>query len=437
MTLIKKVFTLLLPVVIAACNSSRENKETDSAASDQGLPARFEISAIRMQAVPDTTFRVLISHDGHSGEALPVFPRLKGIPDTLKNIRKYHIPIDYVQTVFQAYKSGAISRELMIDRLRRDVKDTINCTADHVKSYISFITGVYQGDKYYIIDTDNNDDLIHENVSRLAFYAASANPGKVLYERLTNGKIVQDSTWLTFHSIKGTEALTFSFCEQTTAAFRFDSIRYIIKARPIRGFSTDYSENISFEISDSLHPLNRLFEDNQYARLGNHVLQSTSSSDGRNFVFTLDTNALKTGSTQKFMPAIPFKAETYTGDSVSFPSDFRGKYVLLDFWSTGCPHCVEDIRNIYLSLYKKYGGKRFEIIGISPDPKNKVERFVRQNGIQWTMISAPDGKIQNFYKVESYPAIYLVDTTGVIIAKSQDIAKDRLNILIYKLMGEK
>jgi hypothetical protein len=60
-----------------------------------------------------------------------------------------------------------------------------------------------------------------------------------------------------------------------------------------------------------------------------------SSTDGRTMTFVSDTNALKKGSTQINMPGIPFTAVTIKGDTVNFPEDFTGKYVLPDFWSAG------------------------------------------------------------------------------------------------------
>ena len=137
------------------------------------------------------------------------------------------------------------------------------------------------------------------------------------------------------------------------------------------------------------------------------------------------------------MPAIPFKAATIKGDTILFPKDFKGKYVLLDFWSTSCPPCIEDIRNIYKDLYNKYGCEKFEIIGIADDPKNKVERFITQNKINWTMIPAPKSNIQKLYRNSAYPALFLLDTNGVIISKGQNISHDRINAVLEELLGSK
>lgn len=193
----------------------------------------------------------------------------------------------------------------------------------------------------------------------------------------------------------------------------------------------------NFEISDTIHGKKQVFGNNQYAHLSDFYYKVNCSNDGRIISFSLDTNALERGSTQIDMPAIPFKAVTLKGDTVMFPEDFKGKFVLLDFWSTSCPHCIDDIRNIYRDLYKKYAGDKFEIIGIANDPKNKVERFVSQNMIPWTMIPAPKSFIQELYKVELYPALYLINPEGVIISKGQDLAEEKIYAVFEKYFGLK
>jgi len=53
------------------------------------------------------------------------------------------------------------------------------------------------------------------------------------------------------------------------------------------------------------------------------------------------------------MLPIAFKAKTYLGDSTSFPSDFKGKYVLPDFWPISCAPCIQEIKDYYIDIYNK------------------------------------------------------------------------------------
>jgi peroxiredoxin len=262
-------------------------------------------------------------------------------------------------------------------------------------------------------------------------------PHKIIFEKFVNGKIQSDSTWIAFYCMNKPDDILMRFCERLVTSFDFDSIKYNLVAYTKYGTRINYTDETIFEISDSAHKNMQIFENNQYSHLSDFYFQTNSSADGRTISFKIDTNALKKGSTQVNMPAIPFRAVTIKGDTVKFPGDFKGKYVLLDFWSTSCPHCIVDIRNCYRDLYKKYSGDRFEIIGIADDPKIKVEKFVSQNMIKWPMIPAKDSPLLESYRIIGYPVLFLTDPDGIIISKGQELSKERINATIEKYISQK
>ena len=416
---------LLLSIVIG-CTQSKPNPPE--------LPKSFEVSAIKMANNSDSSFHMILSPLGDNPRAA-IYPKLEGIPDSLHNIKKYFYPLDDVQAIFQAYKAGLIEKDIIFNYLRKNLNDTILCTPDYVKTFVVIITGISKkGQKYYLFDSNNNYNLSDEPLFKMTQRIAPNQPHIVLFEKFINGKIESDSTWIAFYSYNKTDVLWMKFCEKTLTSFTFDSVRYNLIAYLEYGREIKYTDNVIFELSDSIHDKKQVFEYNQYAHLSDLYYLVSCSTDGRTISFNLDTNALEKGSTQINMPPIPFRTATLKGDTVSFPKDFKGKYVLLDFWSTSCPPCIEDIRNIYKDLYKKFGGEKFEIIGIADDPKNKVERFVTQNMITWTMIPAPKSYIQKLYRNSAYPALFLIDPDGIIISKGQDISHERINAVLEKLL---
>ena len=63
-------------------------------------------------------------------------------------------------------------------------------------------------------------------------------------------------------------------------------------------------------------------------------------------------------------------------------SEFKGKYVLLDFWATWCPDCRKDVPAVK-ELYDKYGSK-VEFMGVSFDvDHNRWIKYVVDNGMKW------------------------------------------------------
>lgn len=115
-----------------------------------------------------------------------------------------------------------------------------------------------------------------------------------------------------------------------------------------------------------------------------------------------------------------FSLPDTAGVSVSL-SDFRGKYVLLDFWASWCPPCRRENPNV-VKAFNEYKDKNFTIIGISLDKdKSKWLKAIADDNLTWTHLSDLkywDSEIPALYGVRGIPANVLLDPDGVIIAKN-------------------
>ena len=121
--------------------------------------------------------------------------------------------------------------------------------------------------------------------------------------------------------------------------------------------------------------------------------------------------------TSKGKPAPLFAAKTYLGDSISL-DQFRGKYVLIDFWGSWCPPCREALPGL-ITLYKKYHDKGIEFISISgKDNESQWRHSVKYFGIDsWVniMTTAMNPGIDKLYGADSYPTMILIDREGKVI----------------------
>jgi peroxiredoxin len=100
-------------------------------------------------------------------------------------------------------------------------------------------------------------------------------------------------------------------------------------------------------------------------------------------------------------------------------SDFRGKYLLLDFWASWCVPCRKENPNL-VKVYHQFKNKNFEILGISLDSSSVAWlKAVEKDGITWSQVSDLKywkNEVAQLYGVISIPQNVLLDTNGKIIA---------------------
>lgn len=115
----------------------------------------------------------------------------------------------------------------------------------------------------------------------------------------------------------------------------------------------------------------------------------------------------------------------------------HGKVVLLDFWATWCPPCVEEVPAV-VEVYNKFKDRGFEIIGISLD-KNKADltKFTESNKMPWPQFF--DGKgweneIAQRFKIQSVPTMWLLDREGKL---TDATPRDRLEQAVEAALAEK
>ncbi len=129
-------------------------------------------------------------------------------------------------------------------------------------------------------------------------------------------------------------------------------------------------------------------------------------------------------------PAPDFTQPDTAGNAVKL-SDFRGKYVLLDFWASWCIPCREENPNV-VSAYQKYHDKGFTVLSVSLDQPGKKAAWlnaVHQDGLNWTQVSDLqfwNNAAAKLYGIQAIPQNFLIDKEGKIIAvniKGDDLQK--------------
>lgn len=134
--------------------------------------------------------------------------------------------------------------------------------------------------------------------------------------------------------------------------------------------------------------------------------------------------------------AMDFEQNDTTGKAVKL-SDFRGRYVLLDFWASWCTPCRAENPNL-LAAYNRYKEKNFTILGVSLDEEKGRRAWlhaVNQDGMPWTQVSELKGfesKAAVLYGIKAIPSNFLIDPQGKIVGRN--LRGEELQAALAKLL---
>lgn len=97
--------------------------------------------------------------------------------------------------------------------------------------------------------------------------------------------------------------------------------------------------------------------------------------------------------------------------------DLRGKIVVLNFWATWCPPCVEETPAL-IQLNQRITGRNGMVLGVSVDEDQSAYlKFIQDHGINYLTYRDPSKKSAQEYGTVMYPETYVIDRKGKIARK--------------------
>jgi cytochrome c biogenesis protein CcmG/thiol:disulfide interchange protein DsbE len=98
-------------------------------------------------------------------------------------------------------------------------------------------------------------------------------------------------------------------------------------------------------------------------------------------------------------------------------ANFGGKLLLLNFWATWCPPCIEELPSLD-QFQRQFANSGLVVLGVSVDKDEKAyRRFLSRVNVSFLTARDPDSKISADYGTFQYPESYLINRDGKVVMK--------------------
>jgi thiol-disulfide isomerase/thioredoxin len=110
-----------------------------------------------------------------------------------------------------------------------------------------------------------------------------------------------------------------------------------------------------------------------------------------------------------------FSLQTTDGKGLTL-SEFRGKFVFLDFWGTWCGPCIGELPNMK-KMAESFPAEVLQIIGLARDSYEDLSAYLEIDPLPYPNALLPE-EVEKAYGIKAYPTTFLLDPDGIIIGKN-------------------
>jgi thiol-disulfide isomerase/thioredoxin len=356
---------------------------------------------------------------------------VKGIPATWTDSKKGMIWLDAHQFVYQNVMTGKI-KSAWYKELQSSwswTPDSTRLSAKPIRCFVYVATGLNKaGNQAVIVDTNHNLDFSDEQVIEPptidSIWAGKAGTQHFVTLPMDYyGRSQVLSRQVTIAIGLSGKNISCNYPGYASASLTPIGSRGTLLLAPDRFTNTLFDPAV-IALADTAKPGRKLYDgdvarEGEYLTIGTDVFVNQGVDLSRN-VLRLGRAGNKDSlySSQQGYRAYPFNRMISTaGKSISL-GDYKGKYVLLDFWGTWCAPCRAETPFLR-EAYTKTSRDDIEFISIaSDDTPEKVKAYCLKEQLNWPqLVSDEVNKLAATYHVNSWPTTILIDPDGKVLSK--------------------